>query len=473
MAGARIADRAGADSTREIRSRSGIGGNAREWIEKLRNRSTGGISGILKGKIGFSEKKSETGKPALGSKAQASDLTQLAGRYRMTILCVLGGFILYGLMVIIDPSGSETVTQIDRRSYGKSADNVDLYVEGLSSETLPVSFSVSARQYTDEELEAAFEECMEALPEQMLGENDSLEHVTRDLVLPESLTVPGISAKWTSADKRVLKSDGRVLNEDLSEAVEVSLLVELSDGSRHGLYTIPVKIYPKQYSEAEKLLAGLTESITSRDRESATQALLSLPAEYQGRSISFKTKPADYSYIWVLGIIAGVLFILRDKENAKKAVEQRELQMQIDYPEIVSKLMIFIGAGLSVRSAIESIAADYKKQDGESRHAYEQMCILSNKLGSGVSESAAYTDLGRSSKGRQFMKLAGLLEQNRRSGLADLGTLLEAEMRDAWEERKNLARRMGEEASTKLLLPLLMMLVLVMIIVMVPALMSF
>ena len=43
----------------------------------------------------------------------------------------------------------------------------------------------------------------------------------------------------------------------------------------------------------------------------------------------------------------------------------------------------------------------------------------------------------------------------------------------AWEERKNLARRLGEEAGTKLLLPLFLMLLVVMVIMVVPALFSF
>ncbi len=48
-------------------------------------------------------------------------------------------------------------------------------------------------------------------------------------------------------------------------------------------------------------------------------------------------------------------------------------------------------------------------------------------------------------------------------------SVLEAEMEAAFEQRKNLARRLGEEASTKLLLPLFMMLLIVMVMITVPA----
>ena len=50
--------------------------------------------------------------------------------------------------------------------------------------------------------------------------------------------------------------------------------------------------------------------------------------------------------------------------------------------------------------------------------------------------------------------------------------ILQAEMADALEQRKNLARRLGEEAGTRLLLPLFMLLGIVMVMIMVPAMMT-
>ena len=52
-----------------------------------------------------------------------------------------------------------------------------------------------------------------------------------------------------------------------------------------------------------------------------------------------------------------------------------------------------------------------------------------------------------------------------------LQELLAQEMDTAWEQQKQAARRLGEEAGTKLLLPLFLMLLVVMVLVMVPALM--
>ena len=74
---------------------------------------------------------------------------------------------------------------------------------------------------------------------------------------------------------------------------------------------------------------------------------------------------------------------------------------------------------------------------------------------------------------QSYMKLGGLLEQNRKNGSKNLRNLLRTEMTDAFEQRKHQARRLGEEAGTKLLLPLFILLSVVMVMIAVPALMEF
>ncbi len=63
-------------------------------------------------------------------------------------------------------------------------------------------------------------------------------------------------------------------------------------------------------------------------------------------------------------------------------------------------------------------------------------------------------------------------ERYRRSGTKNMRAILETEMTDAMEQRKNLARRLGEEAGTRLLMPLFLMLGIVMVMIMVPAMMT-
>ena len=73
----------------------------------------------------------------------------------------------------------------------------------------------------------------------------------------------------------------------------------------------------------------------------------------------------------------------------------------------------------------------------------------------------------------RVQKFGSLLSQDLKKGSAGLVELLEQEAENGMEERKSLARKLGEEAGTKLLLPMMLMLILVVVILMVPAILAF
>ena len=66
-------------------------------------------------------------------------------------------------------------------------------------------------------------------------------------------------------------------------------------------------------------------------------------------------------------------------------------------------------------------------------------------------------------------KLAFLLISHLRQGNEKILSLLSDETDAALEERRNLARKKGEEAGTKLLFPMMLMLVVVMFLILLPA----
>ena len=114
---------------------------------------------------------------------------------------------------------------------------------------------------------------------------------------------------------------------------------------------------------------------------------------------------------------------------------------------------------------------DYKKQrvSKKKQYVYEEIVLLCHELQSGVSETDAYAHLGKRCRLQPYMKLSTLLSQNLRKGNRDLLSKLRQEAETAFEERKNSAKKAGEEAGTKLLLPMMMMLCIVMVLIMIPA----
>ncbi|MDE5824150.1 MAG: type II secretion system F family protein, partial [Lachnospiraceae bacterium] len=161
----------------------------------------------------------------------------------------------------------------------------------------------------------------------------------------------------------------------------------------------------------------------------------------------------------------------KDRDLHKQVVD-REEQMCMDYPEIVSSLALLIGAGMTVPNAWNKIARDYKQRcerGSGKRYAYEEMLLTIYEMESGVVQAKAYERFGRRCRIPSYNKLSTMLSQNIKKGAANLPLLLKEEAAEAFEERKHTARRLGEKAGTKLLMPMMMFLGITMLIIMVPA----
>lgn len=161
-------------------------------------------------------------------------------------------------------------------------------------------------------------------------------------------------------------------------------------------------------------------------------------------------------------------------QSIKERERKKEEQMLCDYPEIISKLNLLLGTGITVKNAWKKILEDYEKQKNVRgmRYAYEEMKNAYREMQSGVLEAECYEHFGRNCKLRPYRKLGTLLSQNLRKGTKGLTGFLNLEAIQAYEERKMRAKRLGEEAGTKLLLPMFFMLAVVLVIVILPAFMA-
>ena len=402
-------------------------------------------------------------------------------RYRAPCLCLLSGLLLSLFAAqhegrLFSP---DTAPTLPRGNYGAEDARYALVVEGLSDEETELLLPVRARRYREEELAIAAEACMEKLPLTVLNGNASLSEIRTKLSLPHFFPEEGLSASYLSSNPTLLDSYGNVNNGKLTDAVDVTLSVRLRDSpDREGLlFVLPLTILPPARSAEEALRQDFLSYLEEEDGRQLHSASLSLPTAYRGRKLRYREKKKQESRLFfLLGAVAALLFLLKERQDrADKAAARRE-QLLLDYPELVSKLLVLLGAGMNARAALLSIASDYTEEQAKRkspRAAYEELTKALLLLRAGESESHMYRAFGRACGLRQYMKLASLLEQNQRTGVAALRNILSAEMSIAWEERKNLARRLGEEAGTKLLLPLFLMLLVVMVIMVVPALFSF
>lgn len=399
-------------------------------------------------------------------------------RWKVQVLCVVGGFLLYGAAV----SGGSLPDGVsggylERGDYGEGVTTYDFYVKGLAEEPVACQAEIPARQYTDAEAARVFGGILSALPQEILGDNDSLSRVEDNLVLPVSFENDSITAEWYSDAPEILDSYGEVRTEGCpAEGAAVWLRVELSDGVHHAERSYAVTVYPKTLTEQERLAAALADEIREADVQAPAEPAVKLPETFEGRNLRYYQEEADYRFIPVLGILLAMFFYAHDRNRETEERKKREQKLLLDYADVVYQLMVFTGAGLTVSRAWERIVRNYaeRRRDGRvpERPAYEEMADAQAQMECGVPEGRAIIQFGQRCRLQPYRRLSGLLEQNRRTGTKDLMRLMEQEMASAWEQQKTTARRLGEEAGTKLLLPLVLLLLVVMVIIMVPAMMS-
>lgn len=292
--------------------------------------------------------------------------------------------------------------------------------------------------------------------------------------------------------RHLMDSDGTLHNETLPPGTVVTGYLSLimstdivptsTDGETKYLktqyhsapYRIYVGIVPRALSRYESLLLQLQQAITTEDEGSLGENMLSLPTEIDGQRIYY-SEHEDRSYLLLplLGVIAAMAIYMRQGQARRTEKKQREALLMLDYAELVSKLMVYIGAGLTVRNALETISQHFDaliaRGIKEDRPLYQELRTMVIQFRRNMPESEIYLSFGRRVNLKPYTKLVSLIEQNRMNGARNLRAMLELEMEDAFEQRKTTARRLGEEAGTKLLLPLFIMLGIVMIIVIVPA----
>ena len=365
---------------------------------------------------------------------------------------------------------------MERGGYGDGSSVYEVEVDGLLEEPVDLTVEVEPRIYTEQEAERVFEEIMEGMEEKIRGKNPSLMEVREDLKLPSHWEDSGVRLLWYSENPEWISAAGKI-EKTVEEPQNVQLQVHMSAGKYQAEYLIFLRLMPAIQTDEEALRSGLIKEIANREESDRSEPWMELPEIYEGRKLTYRKKEENlYAVIPILGVVMAVLLLSQEGAEQKKKEKLREKELLMDYAELVSKLMVLIGAGLTVRSAWERMVRDYESAlDGKRikrRVAYEEMRQTSFELANGIAESVAFREFGRRCGVQQYLKLSSLLEQNRRSGMKNLRAILTAEMEDAFEARKNLARTMGEEAGTKLLAPLFMMLGIVMVMIMVPAMMS-
>ncbi len=382
---------------------------------------------------------------------------------------------LIGILLTWKSLSEETVSKgfLLRNEYGESDEQTELTVD-LSGEKQEVDLTISSRKLSPAEIGSAISKAEAALPDLLFSAQDPKE-IRKDLSLPETIGTPAVSVNWETSDPLLMDWDGNLGSEIPKEGAGVTLTAVLSLEGQEKEAAFDLRVFPRAVSEEEAFQTMVREAVDGANDE--TEAKVVLPGRIDGRDAlwSRRTGSDGLSFL-LLGILIAAMYAYSKVRRAELSEEKREEEMLIDYPNIVSKLVLLLSAGMSLRKAIARIRKDYEDSlihGGEARPGYEEITRVILEMEHGVSEITAYENMGKRSRVPQYRTFSTLLVQNLTKGGSEMASVLKREAEDAFEERKKRARVLGEQAGTKLLLPMLLMLVIVMAILMVPAFLTF
>ena len=365
---------------------------------------------------------------------------------------------------------------LERQAYGDGNYDAELIWEIPAKELeQELSVHVAEQGLTKEEQQALLAAAEQEIAETFPGENESVDEIRKDVCIQSQYQDGQVTADWSFDSYQYVNLEGHVMNDSLEEEeILVKAVVELGCDSQTLEYQFFFQICPKIYSEKEKINNKLKQELIKKN-EKTNDSTLILPESIDDQTIIWKEKSERMPLkLLLLGMIAAGCVPLVEKSRKQEEEKRRKEKLQSE--ELVSKLTILLGAGMTLFSAWNKIATNYsnkRKNNTIPIHPlYEEMLITCHEIESGVGEARAYERFGERCGLHRYRKFCSLLVQNLRKGTRGLVQLLEQEVSDAFEERKNLAKKSGEEAGTKMLFPMMMMFGIIIVIIMVPAFLS-
>lgn len=271
--------------------------------------------------------------------------------------------------------------------------------------------------------------------------------------------------------------------------------LEYVDKKEYGLKDfIPLGLFLTEHQEIKKLLPMQVKTLLAQQQNQVYQKILELRGpkdaefyHYIHRGYRLAAALLTAAGASVVGVIMstqgdtsnGILFSgaavaafvgvpFMVDSSLKEQIEKRRRSIQMEFPEFVNKLTLLVNAGMTISKAWEKIINENKKE----HILYDEMRYALMEIKAGKAEAVAYEEFARRCRVKEVTKFVSVIVMNLKRGGAEVVPVLKAQGDECWEMRKNAARQLGEEASTKILIPLMIMFLGIVLIVATPAVLS-
>lgn len=179
---------------------------------------------------------------------------------------------------------------------------------------------------------------------------------------------------------------------------------------------------------------------------------------------------ADGAALAGLGAVVAVLLPLMKRKELQGKLDKRRLQIVMELPELLNRLLLMVNAGENVLRALERCLDRPGGGRGSSDHPlYAELQSAVAAMKRGESFVFAWEEFGRRCAVPEARLFATTLLMNARRGGDTFVAALRELSHALWEKRKAAAKTLGERASSRLAFPLAVIFLIILVLVGTPS----
>ena len=158
----------------------------------------------------------------------------------------------------------------------------------------------------------------------------------------------------------------------------------------------------------------------------------------------------DSRNFFYLGIFLAIVGLIYSCDSMQQKLVKRTENCETELPEVVSTMAILVNSSMILRDAWNMVGG---RGEGD---IYALMRDASEDIRNGHADSEAIAKFGRATNSPEIIKFTSALMQSMGKGAGELPLFLARQSSDLWNEKKQRLLQKGEQASAKLLMPIML-----------------
>lgn len=173
-----------------------------------------------------------------------------------------------------------------------------------------------------------------------------------------------------------------------------------------------------------------------------------------------------YIGLGLFGAMVTPFLMLKELETQ---IRKKQQQIIMELPEVLSTIVLLVNAGETVQRAWIRCLQVKRRNEAESP-LFKEMDMAVRELEMNISFPKVMEDFSKRCAMHEVSLFTSSLMLNYKRGGNDFVLALQGLSQELWQRRKTVSRTLGEEASSKLVFPMVLIFAVVMLIVAAPAL---